>query len=243
MSQAISWFAQGCRHGSMLWQKLQREMPTTLADTIKIADMYALGDPMQPTIAAEPVVRTNVGTGSYQPRPVQDFRKRNAPDYRYGSNQVAAVEQDQQAAGSSQRPRFDGQQQWNSGPKQWPPRNDYPRRQFDGPRVWQNREKFTYDQMLDRPCSHHSQLLGKPSDHTNRQCAWNVRMSRGDGMAPPAPRPPPLTGPNAIPLPPPPAQAPPQNAQQANVNVVEGQGQGGRREYQDHQVTYVVFVT
>ena len=58
-------------------------------------------------------------------------------------------------------------------------------------------------------------------------------------MAPPAPRPPPLTGPNAIPLPPPPAQAPPQ----ANVNVMEGQGQGGRREYQEHQATYVVFVT
>ena len=41
-SQAITWFAQGCRHGTMLWQ---REMPTTLAETIKIADMYALGDP------------------------------------------------------------------------------------------------------------------------------------------------------------------------------------------------------
>ena len=26
-AQAISWFAQGCRHGSMLWQRLQREMP------------------------------------------------------------------------------------------------------------------------------------------------------------------------------------------------------------------------
>ena len=58
-------------------------------------------------------------------------------------------------------------------------------------------------------------------------------------MAPPAPRPPPLTGPNVVPLPPPPPQAPPQ----ANVNVVEGQGQGGRREYQKHQATYVVFVT
>ena len=124
-----------------------------------------LGDPMQPTISAEPVIRTNVGSGSYQPRPVQELRKRNAPDYRYGSNQVAAVEQDQQAAGRSQRPRYDGQKQWNSGPKQWPPRNDYPRK------PWQKREKFTYDQMLDRPCSHHSQLLGKPSDHTNRQCA------------------------------------------------------------------------
>jgi hypothetical protein len=48
--QAIMWFAQGCRHGTMLWQKLQRDMPATLAETIKIADSYALGDPMQPTL-------------------------------------------------------------------------------------------------------------------------------------------------------------------------------------------------
>ena len=84
---------------------------------------------------------------------------------------------------------------------------------------------------------------GKPSDHTNRQCAWNVRMARGDGMAPPAPRPLPLTGSNAIPLPPPPAQAPPPNAQQANINVVEGQGQGSQPQYQEQRASYVVFVT
>ena len=58
-------------------------------------------------------------------------------------------------------------------------------------------------------------------------------------MGPPAPRPPPLSGPNAVPLPPPPPQAP----QNANVNMVQGQGQGGRPEYQEHQATYVVFVT
>jgi hypothetical protein len=50
--QAIMWFAQGCRHGTMLWQRLDRDMPATLAETIKIADSYALGDPTQPTIAA-----------------------------------------------------------------------------------------------------------------------------------------------------------------------------------------------
>lgn len=37
-SQAIAWFAQGCIYGSMLWQRLQRDMPTTLAETIRIAD-------------------------------------------------------------------------------------------------------------------------------------------------------------------------------------------------------------
>ena len=70
-SQAISWFAQGCRHGSMLWQRLQREMPTTLADTIKIADMYALGDPLQP--ALQPAEPSSRPSGSYQQRPMQDF--------------------------------------------------------------------------------------------------------------------------------------------------------------------------
>ena len=48
-SQAISWFANGCRHGSMLWQRLRRDMPVTLAETIRIADSYALGDPTQPS--------------------------------------------------------------------------------------------------------------------------------------------------------------------------------------------------
>ena len=94
-------------------------MPSTLAETIKIADMYALGDPMQPTLTSvEPANRTNVGSESYQQGPVQDFRnKRSGPDYRYGPNQVAAVEQDQQGAGSSQRPRIEGQQQWGQGPR------------------------------------------------------------------------------------------------------------------------------
>ena len=131
-SQAISWFAQGCQHGSMLWQKLQREMPATLAETIRIADMYALGDPTLPTqSSAGQTNRTNVGSGSYQQRPMQDFRKRNGQDYRYGPDQTMAVEQDQQGAGSSQRQRVEGQQQWGQGPRQWPPRNDV-KRPFDG---------------------------------------------------------------------------------------------------------------
>jgi hypothetical protein len=37
----------------MLWQKLQREMPTSLAETIKIANSYALGDPLQSTLASQ----------------------------------------------------------------------------------------------------------------------------------------------------------------------------------------------
>jgi hypothetical protein len=51
--QAIMWFAQGCWHGTMLWQKLQRDMLATLAETIKIVDNYALGDPLQPTLDSQ----------------------------------------------------------------------------------------------------------------------------------------------------------------------------------------------
>jgi hypothetical protein len=46
--QAIGWFAQGYRHGTSLWQRLQRKMPTTMAETIRVANSYALGDPTQP---------------------------------------------------------------------------------------------------------------------------------------------------------------------------------------------------
>ncbi|KAK1610938.1 hypothetical protein QYE76_034611 [Lolium multiflorum] len=53
-AQAIAWFCNGCRRGSPLWQKLQRNMPATLAEMIRVADSYALGDPMQPAVQAEP---------------------------------------------------------------------------------------------------------------------------------------------------------------------------------------------
>ena len=43
--QAITWFASGCRHGTPLWQRLQRDPPKSLAEAIRIADQYALGDP------------------------------------------------------------------------------------------------------------------------------------------------------------------------------------------------------
>ena len=151
-------------------------------------------------------------------------------------SQVAAVEQNQ---GAVQRPRFDG-------PKQWPPRSDYPKKPFDGQRRWQPREKFTYEQMLDRPCSHHSALIGRPSNHTNRQCAWTVRMSQGDGILPPAPaRPPQLTGPNMVPVGPRPNVQ--ENAQpKEGVNQVQNMQPNqyeGRNQYQDAEATYVVFVS
>ena len=96
-SQAIGWFAEGCRHGSMLWQRLKREMPATLAETIRIADSYALGDPTQPAEQySMPRYGGNDGSGVSRRNDRQDFRnkrKEEYPDRGYGSNHVAAVDQ------------------------------------------------------------------------------------------------------------------------------------------------------
>jgi hypothetical protein len=101
----------------MLWQKLQREMPATLAETIKIADSYALGDPMQPSLDSQGQGQTQ-GNTSNTGRPGQFYqtdnrnkRRDERPYYRYGTAQVAGVEEEQGGAGSSQRPRYEGYQQ------------------------------------------------------------------------------------------------------------------------------------
>jgi hypothetical protein len=87
--QAIMWFAQGCRHGTMLWQKLQREMLATLAKIIKIADSYALGDPTQSTLSSLGQGQSqwnNNGAGAsgqfYRPDN-RNKRRDDRPDYWY----------------------------------------------------------------------------------------------------------------------------------------------------------------
>src|SRR3954464_14130245 len=99
-SQAIAWFAQGCRYGSVLWQRLQRDMPTTLAETIRIADSYALGDPTQPELmSAEHREQQDHyardGARSSRRNEYRGRRRDERPDYRYASNHVAAVVQEQ----------------------------------------------------------------------------------------------------------------------------------------------------
>jgi hypothetical protein len=51
-------------------------MPATLAETIKIANSYALGDPMQPTLMAELASRYPVqdNAGQFRRNDRQDFR-------------------------------------------------------------------------------------------------------------------------------------------------------------------------
>jgi hypothetical protein len=115
--QAIMWFAQGCRHGTMLWQKLQRDMPARLAETIKIADSYALGDPLQPTLDSQGQGQTQRnnnnagGSGQFYRPDNRNKRRDDKQDYRYGSSQVAAVEEEQGGTGSSQRLRYENYQQ------------------------------------------------------------------------------------------------------------------------------------
>jgi hypothetical protein len=91
-------------------------MLATLVETIKIADIYALGDPMQPLVMSagqNQPHRGNSGAGTsgkFNHRDNWNKRRDGRPDNRYGLSQVAAVEQEQAGADSSQRPRYEGYQ-------------------------------------------------------------------------------------------------------------------------------------
>jgi hypothetical protein len=150
----------------MLWQKLQREMPATLAETIKIADSYALGDPMQPTLDSQGQGQTQ-GNNNNTGRPGQFYRRDNRNkrrderlDYRYGTAQVAAVEEEQGGTGSSQRPRYESYQQPQQPQQQAQP--------FQKKNVWINKNagggtgqkkqwpKYTVGLAMDKPCMFHT---------------------------------------------------------------------------------------
>jgi hypothetical protein len=82
-------------------------MPATLAETIKIADSYALGDPLQPTLDSRGQgqnQRNNNnagGSGKFYRPDNQNKRRDDRTDYRYGSSQVVAIEEEQVGAGNS----------------------------------------------------------------------------------------------------------------------------------------------
>jgi hypothetical protein len=170
-SQAIMWFAQGCRHGTMLWQKLQREMLATLAETIKIADSYALGDLTQPTLSSSrqgQSQQNNSGAGAsgqFYRLDNRNKRRDDRPNYWYRSSQVAAVEQEQAGTGSSQRPRYEGYQQpQQSQQQQQPPQQQA--QPWEKKNVWINKSagagqkeqwpKYTVDLAMDKPCVFHT---------------------------------------------------------------------------------------
>ena len=100
-------------------------MLATLAETIHIADSYALGDPMQPVLNLEETNRKYLGNnGPWRgDRPgYSNKRREDIPDYRYGSNQVAALMQDQPDTDSSQRQKTNIGQAWGQNrdvARQW----------------------------------------------------------------------------------------------------------------------------
>ena len=173
-SQAITWFAQGCRHGTMLWQRLQREMPTSLAETIRVADMYALGDPSQPTLdSVEPSRRQSRNQGPRRgDRPDYGYKRREyRPDYRYGSNQVAAVTQDQPDAGTSQRQKPNDSPTFGQNQEAATQRNNQRK-------PWEAKPILTYEAMLDGPCSFHTIDARRPDRKSTRLNSSHITRSR-----------------------------------------------------------------
>jgi hypothetical protein len=257
----------------MLWQKLQREMPATLAKTIKIADSYALGDPMQPTLDSQGQGQTQRnnnnagGSGQFYRPDNQNKRRDGRPDYRYGSAQVAAMEEEQGGAGSSQCPRYEGYQQPQQQ-QQLPQQQAQP---FQKKNVWINKNagggagqkkqwpKYIVGLAMDKPCVFHTFQLGKPANHLTRNCSWldNILASRAGPWEPARPlipaAPSPLTGANIVAVPPRPVNPGNQsNAGSANVNQVdqsynlEYYASGPvacRNEYKEHDQSYMVFET
>src|SRR3954454_8218103 len=67
-NRAIGWFTEGCKNGSMLWQKFRRNPPSSLAEAFEIATAYAQADPTQPRSSARPMHHAgcDAGEGSRQ---------------------------------------------------------------------------------------------------------------------------------------------------------------------------------
>ena len=110
-------------------------------------------------------------------------------DYRYGSDQVAAVDQDQVDAGSSQRQKNDGpawgqnsegKMPWNGEKRPW----NGERKPWNGDKKqWDDKERYTYEKMLDGPCSFHTKHPSRPAQHTTRDCSWYQRKPVSAGPA------------------------------------------------------------
>ncbi|KAK1601414.1 hypothetical protein QYE76_071998 [Lolium multiflorum] len=211
--QAVGFFMAGCRPNTMLWHKLHRSDPKTMAALMAIADKYALADGTSSTpaeISPAPSRRDNNKPAEHKPAEAghhgsrrdnyRGKRHSDQPDRRYGSAHVAAVSD--HAAGAS-------------------------RRQKQTDRPW--KPKYTFEQMLDSPCKYHS---GKnPSNHSTRDCHFMKRLTSGEPLPPPPP-PPPAGGPGGQ------AGAEANNLEHHEANQVH---HGGR--YLAEDATYIIFTS
>ncbi|KAK1617033.1 hypothetical protein QYE76_022550 [Lolium multiflorum] len=102
--QAVGFFMAGCRPNTMLWHKLRRSEPKTMAALMAIADKYALADGTSSTpaeISPAPSRRDNNKPAEHKPAEgghhgsrrdnYRGKRHSDQPDRRYGSAHVAAM--------------------------------------------------------------------------------------------------------------------------------------------------------
>ncbi|KAK1618395.1 hypothetical protein QYE76_023912 [Lolium multiflorum] len=201
--------------------KAAANMPTTLAEMIRVADNYALGDPTQPALQPEPEqLRQEQHRDNRNNKRREDF-----PDRRYGPQQVAAVQEDDDASGS--RRQRTGSQPWAGPKKQWVEKKPWAQK-----RNWQNPQNTPWKRH-GPTCRWHTPNPAHPSNHLTKDCTWTkylmekgaVKDAQGRGgnaMMPPPdmprqqqmPPPLPLTGPNALPV-------QPNRQQYQQVNRVE----------------------
>jgi hypothetical protein len=158
--QAIGYFTDGCREGTLLKHKLHRAEPKTLADFMAIADKYASADSAARVQYVEPAPvggqsQPATGQGGHHNRDRHGKRKDERHDNKYGSQQVAAVQGSPGATCGSQKCKGD---------------------KF-------SKDKYTIEVMLDQPCKFHS-VLGKPAAHTTRQCSFTRDLEQGNHQLP-----------------------------------------------------------
>jgi hypothetical protein len=142
--QAIGYFTDGCREGTLMKHKLHRAEPKSMADFMAIADKYASADSAARVQCVEPAPaggqsQPAAGQGGDHIRDRHGKRKDECRDNKYGSQQVAAIQGSPGATGGSQKHKGD---------------------KF-------SKDKYTIEVMLDQPCKFHS-VSGKPAAHTTR---------------------------------------------------------------------------
>jgi hypothetical protein len=203
------------------------------------------------------------GSGQFYHPDNQNKRRDDRPDYRYGSSQVAAVEEEQASTGSSQRPRYEGYQQ----PQQQPPQQQA--QSWQKKNVWINknagagqkkqRPKYTVGLAMDKPCVFHTFQPVKPANHLTKNCSWldDILAGRAGPFGPartPVPAAPSLlTGANTVAVPPrlgnPRNQSNSRNAgvnqvdQSYNLEFYTGGPAADQNEYKEHDQSYMVFET
>jgi hypothetical protein len=146
--QAIGYFTDGSREGSLMKHKLHRAKPKTMAEFMAIADKYASADSAARVQYAESVptagqAQPASGQGVHHNRDRHGKRKDEHHDNKYGSKKVAGVQGSPGATGGSQNRKGD---------------------KF-------NKDKYTIEVMLDQPCKFHS-VSGKLAGHTTCQCSF-----------------------------------------------------------------------